>query len=200
MKLRLLVIACVGLGFAGPAFAPARAETPSAPAALSPEKSSRAREIDELYARLAVATDPEEAGGIVGAIGRDFVNSDSDTANLLMARGIVAMQQQNYEAGEAILDSLVKLDPDWAEAWNKRATLRYLDGDIEGSMADIAQTLKREPRHLGALSGMGMIFEARGQRDQALKVYQRALSIAPHWRGAIDPVERLKAALAGESL
>ena len=202
MKALVLVMACVGLGLAGLPAVSACAETPSAPApaALSPEKASRAREIDELYARLAVATDPDEAAGIVGAIGRAFVTSDSDTADLLMARGDAAMRQNEFEAGEAIFDALVKLDPDWAEGWNKRATLRYLAGDLEGSMADIAQTLKREPRHLGALSGMGMILEARGQREQALRVYERSLSIAPHWRGAEEPVARLKAALAGQSL
>jgi tetratricopeptide (TPR) repeat protein len=198
MKARLLVV--IALGLAGFAPGPARPETLSATAALTPEKSARAKDIDELYARLAVAADPDEAAGIVGAIGRAFVTSDSDTANLLMTRGVAAMGESKYEIGEAIFDALVKLDPDWAEGWNKRATLRYLDGDVDGSMADIAETLKREPRHLGALAGMGMILESRGERDSALKVYERALSIAPHWQGAIEPVKRLKAALAGESL
>ena len=66
-------------------------------------------------------------------------------------------------------------------------------------MADIAQTLKRDPRHLGALMGMGMILEAREKREDALKIYQRVLEIAPHWRNA-EAADKLKAALAGSEL
>ena len=71
--------------------------------------------------------------------------------------------------------STIALQPDWAEGWNARATTRYLDDDYKGSMADIAQTLKRDPKHLGALMGMGMILEAREKREDALKVYVRVL-------------------------
>ena len=67
-------------------------------------------------------------------------------------------------------------------------------------MADIAQTLKREPRHLGALMGMAAILEARGKKEDAIKVYDRVLAIAPHWRNAQEATDRLKAALAGEEL
>ena len=67
-------------------------------------------------------------------------------------------------------------------------------------MADIAQTLKREPNHLGAVMGMATILEARGKREDALKVYERALTIAPHWRNAEEAADKLKAALAGSEL
>ena len=90
--------------------------------------------------------------------------------------------------------------PDWAEGWNARATARYLDDDYNGSMADIAQTLKREPKHLGALMGMAAILEARGKREDALTVYERALAIAPHWKNAQEAADKLKAALAGSEL
>ena len=90
--------------------------------------------------------------------------------------------------------------PDRAEAWNARATLRYLDDDYDGSMADIAETLKREPRHLGALMGMASILELRDKKKEALEVYQRALSIAPHWKTAQEAVDRLKADIAGQEL
>ena len=90
--------------------------------------------------------------------------------------------------------------PDWAEAWNARATLRYLDGDYDGSMADIAETLKREPRHLGALLGMANILQSRDKDDHALKVYERVLAIAPHWKSAEEAEARLKAKIAGQNL
>ena len=99
-----------------------------------------------------------------------------------------------------ILDQTVALLPDWAEGWNARATVRYLDDDYNGSMADIAQTLKRDPNHLGALMGMAAILEARGKKEDALKVYERALAIAPHWRNAKEAADKLKAAIAGQEL
>ena len=94
----------------------------------------------------------------------------------------------------------IALQPDWAEGWNARATARYLDDDYNGSMADIAQTLKREPKHIGALMGMGMILEAREKREEALKIYERILEIAPHWKNAEEAADKLKKALAGSEL
>jgi tetratricopeptide (TPR) repeat protein len=90
--------------------------------------------------------------------------------------------------------------PDWAEGWNARATARYLADDYDGSMADIAQTLKREPRHIGALMGMGMILEANDKKEAALQIYTRVLAIAPHWKNAEAAADKLKAALAGSEL
>ncbi len=110
------------------------------------------------------------------------------------------MGEKEYDAAEKILDSTIALLPDWAEGWNARATLRYLDDDFDGSMADIAEVLKREPRHLGALLGMSHILEARDKKEQALKVCERVLAIAPHWRSAEKTADRLKAAIAGEEL
>ena len=78
--------------------------------------------------------------------------------------------------------------------------MRYLDGDFDGSMADIAETLKREPRHLGALLGMATILQSRDRDDEALKVYERVLAIAPHWKSAEEAADKLKAKIAGESL
>ena len=154
----------------------------------------------DLYARLAASTDADETEGLVGLLIGTFAQSGSDTADLLLQRARKAMGEKEYDAAEEILDSTVALLPDWAEGWNARATLRYLDDDFDGSMADIAEVLKREPRHLGALLGMSHILEARDKKEQALKVCERVLSIAPHWRSAEKTADRLKAAIAGEEL
>ena len=129
-----------------------------------------------------------------------YAESGSDTGDLLLHRARKAISAEEYSDALKILDATIALLPDWAEGWNARATARYLDDDYDGSMADIAQTLKREPRHLGALMGMGTILEARGKKEDALKVYERALAIAPRWRNAKEAADRLKAALAGEEL
>lgn len=183
--------------------APALAQ--SAPAASSPQASAPApqtpqEQLDTLFGRLASSKDSDETAGIVAAIDRLRLHSGSDTGDLLMSRAVATMNSGDYSVSLSLLDAIVALQPDWAEGWNKRATARYLDGDTKGAMADIAQTLARDPRHLGALAGMGMIFEDAGQREQALRAYQRALAIAPQWQPVVEATTRVKAALAGQAL
>lgn len=185
------------LAFGAPAQAqnaPTPAQTPAMTAQSPSEK------LDELFARLASTEDADELAGIVAAIDRIHLRSGSDTSDLLMARAVETMEGGNYPVSLALLDAIVGLQPEWAEGWNKRATARYLAGNSRGAMADIAQTLARDPRHLGALTGMGMILEDSGLREQALRAYQRALAIAPQWRPASEAAARVKAALAGRAL
>ena len=165
-----------------------------------PREKTPAEERAELYTRLAGSKDADETSGIITRLLHNYSESGSDTADLLLKRAHQAIGVENYADALKILDATVALDPDWAEGWNARATARYLDDDYKGSMADIAQTLKREPKHLGALMGMGMILEAREKREEALKVYDRVLEIAPHWRNAQEAADKLKAALAGSEL
>jgi tetratricopeptide (TPR) repeat protein len=165
-----------------------------------PPEKTPAEERAELYTRLAASKDADETSGIITRLLHNYSESGSDTADLLLKRARQAIGVENYSDALKILDATIALQPDWAEGWNARATTRYLDDDYKGSMADIAQTLKREPKHLGALMGMGMILEAREKREEALKVYERVLEIAPHWRNAREAADKLKAALAGSEL
>ncbi|HSU99742.1 MAG TPA: hypothetical protein VLI91_06525, partial [Roseiarcus sp.] len=165
-----------------------------------PAPKTPAQERAELYARLAVSKDGDETSGIIGLLLHLYAESGSDTGDLLLRRARHAIGVENYSAALKILDQTVALLPDWAEGWNARATARYLDDDYNGSMADIAQTLKREPNHLGALMGMAAILEARGKKEDALKVYQRVTAIAPHWRNAEKAATKLKAEIAGQEL
>ena len=85
----------------------------------------------------------------------------------------------NYPLALSLFDKLVALEPDWAEAWNQRATTRFLTGDTDGAMADIDQVMKLEPRHFGALAGMGMILQGEGLDKSALEIFKKALGIYP---------------------
>jgi tetratricopeptide (TPR) repeat protein len=172
-----------------------QAKTPAEPEAKTPAEAAA-----ELFDRLARTQDSDEAAGIVSALDRLWLESGSDTSDLLMSRALQAMQGKSYPLALEVLDAIVDLQPDWAEGWNKRATVRWLAGDSKGSMADIAETLKLEPRHLGALAGLGAILEEAGQREEALRVYQRGLDIAPNYGPMKDAVKRLKAAVAGQTL
>ena len=181
--------------------APARAQNPPAPAPPpATTTQSPSEKLDELFARLASTEDADEAAGIVAAIDRIHLRSGSDTSDLLMTRAVATMESGDYPVSLALLDAIVGLQPEWAEGWNKRATARYFAGDAKGAMADIAQALARDPRHLGALAGMGMILEDSGLRAEALRAYERALAIAPQWRPMSEAVARVKAALAGQAL
>ncbi len=154
----------------------------------------------DLYARLAVSVDGDETEGLVGLLFASYGRTGSDTGDLLLERARKAIAAEDYDAAGKILDAAVAFMPERAEAWNARATLRYLDDDYDGSMGDIAETLKREPRHLGALIGMASILKARGKMKEALEVYERALAIAPHWKTAQEAAAKLRAEVAGQAL
>ena len=142
-----------------------------------PPPKTPAEERADLYTRLAASKDADETDGIITRLLHSYSESGSDTADLLLKRARQAIGVENYADALKILDATVALQPDWAEGWNARATTRYLDDDYEGSMADIAQTLKREPKHIGALMGMGMILEARDKKPRT-----RSRSMSGSWR------------------
>jgi tetratricopeptide (TPR) repeat protein len=191
-----------------PAGLDARAdESPAAPAPNAkpetqeaPQPKTPAELRTELYQRLAASSDADETDGLVGLLFEAYSQSGSDAGDLLLQRARKARGEKEFDAAGKILDATIALLPDWAEGWNARATLRYLDDDYDGSMADVAETLKREPRHLGALMGMSHILEARDKKEQALKVCERVLAIAPHWRNAEKTADRLKSAIADQEL
>jgi tetratricopeptide (TPR) repeat protein len=191
-----------------PAGLEARAD--DSPAAPAPNAKPEAQDVPQpqtpaelradLYQRLAASSDADETDGLVGLLFAAYGQSGSDAGDLLLERARKAMGEKEFDAAGKILDSTIALLPDWADGWNARATLRYLDDDYDGSMADVAETLKREPRHLGALMGMSHILEARDKKEEALKVCERVLAIAPHWRSAEKTADRLKSAIADEEL
>lgn len=185
---------------AGDAQPPPQGESTGAATPDPAPPLGRQQKLDELFARLAASTDVAETNGLVTAIDRLQLASGSDAGDLLMARAVAALGTNNLAIALALLDKIVILQPEWAEAWNKRATVRYLMGDDQQSMADIARVLVLEPRHFGALSGMGMILERHGFRDDALRAYRRALEVAPQLTSVREAVDRLTAAVNGQSL
>jgi Flp pilus assembly protein TadD len=188
--------AALAAGAAPPA-SPGVAAGPGAPPAPA---QTRQQKLNDLFGRLAASTDADETNGLIVAIDRLQLESGSNTQDFLMARAVAALGSHNLPVAQQLLDKIVILQPDWAEAWNKRATVRFMMDDEKGSMADIARVLALEPRHIGALSGMGMILERSGFRDEALRAYRRALEVAPQLASARAAVERLTAAVNGQSL
>jgi tetratricopeptide (TPR) repeat protein len=150
--------------------------------ALAPKpapEALRKQMLDALFVRLRNASGIDDAQKIAGTIERLWLHSHSDTANLLMQRATAQVRAQRFELALSLLDKLVVLEPDWAEAWNQRATIRFLTGDKDGAMADIGRVMKLEPRHFGALAGMGMILQGAGLDKDALVVFNKVLSLYP---------------------
>jgi|GEM_PF-632541 len=150
--------------------------------ALAPKpapEAVRKEMIDALLERLQKASDPEDAQHIAETVEHLWLQSFSDTTNLLMQRAMTSTQAGQYPLALSLLDKLIALEPDWAEAWNQRATVRFLSGDADGAMDDIRHVTKLEPRHFLALSGMGMILEQEGLDKAALEIFNKVLVIYP---------------------
>jgi tetratricopeptide (TPR) repeat protein len=142
--------------------------------------ADRSRGLDFLFGALKAAPDEASAKHVEARIWALWLQTPSDTAALLMARAKAAMDAQQIDIAQKLLDAVVKLRPDYIEAWNRRATLYYLRNDYAHSLQDIEQVLVREPRHFGALAGLGMIMQDLGDEKRALDAFRKALAINPH--------------------
>ena len=160
----------------------------------------RSRNLDFLFGALKVAPDDTIAKAIEERIWAQWVISRSDTANLLMTRVKTAIEAKDTDLAIKLLDAIVKIKPDYIEAWNRRATLHYMKKDYGRSIADIREVLKREPRHFGALSGLGLILQDIGDDKQALEVYRRALAVYPRLQRIPDMVKTLQEKVEGRDI
>lgn len=165
--------------------------TPNAP------QRGPAATLERLFQRLHDATTQEEAEGIARLIQRRWARSGSDTADLLMSRAQEALKDKQVEIAIELLDRVISLQPDWAEAWNQRANALYLAGDSIRSMVDISETLKREPRHYGAMMGLGMILRQQGDDKAAMVAFRKALEIYPQFDAVKKAVDALKSDVDG---
>src|SRR5882757_1023143 len=153
---------------------------PEAPSKLPNVGADRGRGLDFLFGALKAAPDDASAKHVEARIWALWLQTPSDTAALLMARAKAAMDAQQIDVALKLLDSVVKLRPDYIEGWNRRATLYYLKNDYAHSLENIEQVLSREPRHFGALAGLGMIMQDIGDEKRALDAFRKALAVNPH--------------------
>ncbi len=201
-----------GDALAQPRVAPVPEAAPEAPgdpadpnAAVDPKAGDTTpvdpkAKLDELFKLLAAAKDGEEAETVERSILRAWLESGSPTIDLLMRRAIEAMREEDYALALDHLDSVVSLKPDYAEGWNKRATVYYLIDEYGQSIADIEHALKLEPRHFGAMSGLGRILEEIGEEEKALTVFHRVLEIHPNLEAIQEIVEELERKVGGRDI
>ncbi len=212
MKLRFPVVVFAGL-LAAPLFAPAFAPMIASAWAQSPqqwlspprdlpglEHGDQGYSLDTLFAALKIAPDEASAKAIEERIWSLWIESGSDTCDLLMSRVKAAIDDKDYDLAIKLLNAIIAIKPDYVEAWNQRATVYYLKNDYAHSIADIAEVLAREPRQFGALAGLGLMLQEIGDDKDALEAYRKALVIDPHLENVPDEVKTLTDKVEGRNI
>ncbi|MGH7126070.1 MAG: tetratricopeptide repeat protein [Stellaceae bacterium] len=153
--------------------------------------------LKDLFGELKDATSSLEARVIEAKIWKIWVQDGDPRVDALMDRGIDAMSIADTDNALAAFDQVVKLDGNFAEGFNKRATVEFMRHDFAASVADIERTLALEPRHFGALAGLGQVYLAMHKKAAALRAFQAALAIDPKLEHVQATVEELKQELEG---
>jgi Flp pilus assembly protein TadD len=204
MRIRAAILACLlHLGTGGTSLGAATLVAQAEPPNATPGKESAAHRdaaLDRLFESLREAGSPEAAHGIEQLIWTIWLNAGDDEADDLMRLSVEAMSSQDFALARTRLDALIARDPTLAEGWNKRATVHFLEGDYARSLADIERVLQLEPRHFGALSGLGMILERIGEKEGALKAFRRALAVHPQMPAVRQRVDALAEEVEGPEL
>jgi tetratricopeptide (TPR) repeat protein len=173
---------------------------PEAPGKLPKVGADRTKGLDFLFGALKAAPDEASAKHVEARIWALWMQTPSDTAALLMVRAKAAMDAQKMDVALKLLDAVVKLRPDYVEAWNRRATVYYLQNDYTHSLEDIEQVLVREPRHFGALAGLGMIMQDIGDDKRALDAFRKALAVNPYLDKVPELVKTLTEKVEGRDI
>jgi tetratricopeptide (TPR) repeat protein len=180
----LLLSLCLGLALAacGP---------------LTAKKFKTDPRLDPLFEQLKQAPDAAAAQQVEARIWRIWGESGSATVDILLERAQAAEAAGDAQLARSFLDQAVQILPDYAEAYNRRAVIAFDGSDTAAALADIEDALEREPRHFGALAGLGMIYESLGQKRAAYEAYKSALEIDPFLDQAKQGAARLKPEVDG---
>lgn len=184
-----------------PAIATAQDPLPPPQQAALPNQTlaeKRAARLDDLFASLKRESNEVKAARIASQIQAQWQNSGSPTIDLMMGWAAKAMEEKKYSVALDFLDQVVVMKPDYAEGWNRRATLNFLVNDYGRSMADIQKTLALEPRHFGAMAGMAAILKDTGRKEAALQAFERVLTVYPMMREAQKQAGELADELTGQ--
>jgi tetratricopeptide (TPR) repeat protein len=153
-----------------------------------------------LFDQLKAAPDPEGAAAIEAKIWAIWLEADDKAIDTLMSEGNEAMEAQKFGTALAKFNAIIEQRPDFAEGWNKRATVYYLMGDYPHSLADIDHTLALEPRHIGALSGLGLVNIRMEREEAAADAFERVLDIDPQSVSAKNNLAIVKDVLKRKSI
>ncbi len=196
--LRVTVFVLV-IGFAPSALAQDNA-VPDTDEAVTEQQTQLSDEtMDVLFERLAKAEE-REASRIEKEITDRWAKSGSDSADLLLIRGRKALEKREMKKAIAHFSRLIAFKPDFAEGWNARATAHFADRNLGRALADLYEVLRIEPRHFGAMIGLGLIMESLDREDDAHAAFTAAQEVHPNVDGAGDGIERLKKSVEGQPI
>ena len=156
-------------------------------------------ELDNLFVALKRVADSESADQVEEEIWRIWTVAGERDLDRLMVRGIFSMSREKYNDAMDAFDEIINRAPGFAKGWNKRAMVRCLRGDYVSAVDDIEQALALEPRHFGALSGLGMVSLALGEEERALEAFETALDLHPHISGADTHIKELRERVKGRA-
>ena len=169
-----------------------------APSLLADQTDAR---LPALFTELRTTSEAEKAKIVAAEIWRIWSeHSDNDKLSERLKIGIAQMEAGRLRQAEQIFTTIIDTDPAFAEAWNKRATVYFLMGAYDRSKRDIAQTILREPRHFGALSGLGLVETHLGNYEAALNAYEQAIALHPYLENYEEITTALKELVAGEAI
>ncbi len=184
---------------------PVTAQAPQAgprvmPHGLPKTPAEREKILSDLYAHLAASTDEESAKAVADAIERVWLNSGSDTIDLLMERSMKAVADKKLDLALKLLDHVVVLAPDFTEAWNRRAYVHYRMNKVDLALGDLRRTLALDANHFKALDGLAQILREIGQKKPALKAFRQLLEVHPYWSGAQEAADELGREVDGQGI
>ncbi len=168
------------------------------PEVLPPQKKKRF--LAELYGRLKAAPDARSADAVVLAIEKVWLMSGSETIDYLMGNALEAVASQDFPLALEILDRIVTLRPDYAEGWNQRAHVYFLQEKYYLALYDLRRTLALDPKHFQAIKGLALVMQEMGDKKAALSAYRAALAIHPHMEEARQAVEELAREVEGQGI
>jgi len=190
--MRALIVAVSLIAAAPTIAAAAEAEAP-AEQSVTTAKEERAARLDALFAELKAAPSPAVGKAVEHEILVEWIRSGDAEIDKMMSAAILAMNAGELDAAVAVLDQIVALRPDDVEGWNKRATVFYYMHEYDKSLADIDRTLALEPRHFGALAGLGMIMRDVGNLKGAIAAFEQAVAVNPSLENVRAAIEQLRA-------
>ncbi|MEH6487358.1 tetratricopeptide repeat protein [Hyphomonas oceanitis] len=155
---------------------------------------------DEMFQKLHDAPSESEANDAAQDIWAAWMESGSPTVDMIMERAVDAQTVGEYDTARALYDRAIMIEPDYAEAWSRRASLFLNDENFPEALRDLNEALRLEPRHFGAWAGLGIMMETMGAEKEALAAYRQALDIYPLMTQALQAEKRLAKQAEGQGL